>query len=85
MFDVFLQVSEFTHELAKWISPLAQKGISHDVYGFLPGLSSKVVVFQPGQRKRAENWMKNWITNNAEGYIKILRPIFWATRISISK
>lgn len=76
LFEVFIQASEFIHELAKWVSPLAQKGLSQDIYGLLPGLSSKVVVFQVGQRKRAVNWVKNWITRNADGYIKICDPYF---------
>ena len=76
LFEVFIQASSFTHELAKWISPLAQKGLTREIYGILPGLSSKVVVFQVGQRKRAVNWVKNWIKGNADEYIKICDPYF---------
>jgi len=76
LFNVFIHSSEFIHELAKWISPMAQRGISQDIYDMLPGLSSKVVVFHSGQRERAESWLKNWITKNAEKYIKICDPYF---------
>lgn len=76
LFNMFIQSSDFIHGLAKWISPSAQRGISQDVFDMLPGLSLKVVVFQTGQRKRAVRWVKNWITQNAEEYIKVCDPYF---------
>jgi len=75
-FDNFIMISEFTHNLASWISPMAQKGISQDLINILPGLSSKVHVFEIGQRNRAEDWIRNWIKQNTEKYIKICDPYF---------
>jgi len=76
IFEDFISASAFIHELANWILPREQMGISQEICHLLPGLSSKVVVFQPGQRKRAEDWVKNWIKQNTEEYIKICDPYF---------
>ncbi len=76
LFSIFIQSSKLIHELANWISPLSQRGISQNYSSILPGLSSRVKVFQSGHRKRAESWVRGWIKENAEGYIEICDPYF---------
>jgi len=76
LFEIFIQASQFINDLANWMSPLPHINISQDVHSLLPGLSTNVVVFKAGQRIKAVNWVKNWITKNATEYIKICDPYF---------
>lgn len=82
LFNVFLQASVFIHQLAKWISPVARMGVSESIFEMLPGLSSNVMVFQIGQRRKAENWVKDWIMRNADEYIKICDPYFGPSELA---
>lgn len=75
-FTNFIESAKFTHNLANWISPITQKGLSPNIIDILPGLSSKVHIFEIGQRKKAEDWIKHWINQNTEKYIKICDPYF---------
>ena len=74
--EVFSQSSNYINQLARWISPSVQKGIPQEIYNNLPGLSSKVIVFNIGDQKRAEDWIRGWLDENVEEYIKLCDPYF---------
>jgi hypothetical protein len=74
--EALLKTAEFVHELAKWISTIKLGGIPESVEDSFPGLNSKIEVFRAGEVQRARSWVQNWLSQNANGYLKICDPYF---------
>lgn len=74
--DVFLGVAQLIHALAKWISIARGEGIPQVVHDSFPGLSARVEFFRAGEAERAKKWLRNWLSENVEGYLKICDPYF---------
>lgn len=74
--EVFLRIAQLINDVATWLSVKRGDGIPEEYYDSFPGLSSKVITFQPGDKERAQKWLAKWLRENAREYLKICDPYF---------
>ncbi len=79
--DHYSNSTIFIDGLSKWTSPSQIAGISKELNQYLPGMEGRIYVFQEGEEVQAKAWVKDWIKENTQKYLKIVDPYFGPSQI----
>lgn len=76
LFDRMVDFAMLANRLASAVAPGMGSGVPEPLLPSYPGLATKMHVFRAGERDRAIEWLTNWFSANAMGYLKLCDPYF---------